>query len=213
MVITLTSRKDYGFLNDNFPGFIILDGQVPAAQIHFFPNHYTFFWRGSVYMRAIEEFLIDLIRQISNNHNVPLEKLNSCSASYDWSGDLKTIDFVIQPMNEKQNNVYKAHADALKNWSQLHRLPPSFAKFDFQAGVPIILWADLTDGLYYSQGDQSPEIGFSSTIMTPPAILQLLYTTCEARLDSSEVEAVRLIIARLIRQYTKVFKWQALGRP
>jgi hypothetical protein len=63
---------------------------------------------------------------------------------------------------------------------------PVFARFDIESSLslPIILWGDISD-------EDDSDVGFSTTVELPSAVLALLQHTCRIQISDEELEEIR----------------------
>lgn len=205
-MIDVVTRKDFGFIGDKFRGYLVLKDGSPILQLHLYNEFYTVFWLGSVEIGEIEESVIDLIRQISRDLRMPLEKVNTGTAYYSWGNILESTPFALIPQTSQQKQVYQQLRDFINHRNRKYPFSISFAKFEFQTVIPLILWADIVNS--YSQDiDRIPEIGFSSVISIPPSILQLLFKTSVAHLTALEVNQIEQKLDVYIRKHRSKRLW------
>lgn len=171
----LISRRDYGFKEDPFEGFVYLKGDMPILQLHQYSEYWTLFWRGSAQAGQLVRSLVAATSEIEQIFNVPLGALSRGTVEYSQGNC-----FVEAPLLIREGGEVEIEQLVLANAALIDRLAPiDFVRLDIKADVPVVLWADLID-------DADSEVGFSSTLM-PHSIFELIQETCVASLPEREL--------------------------
>jgi hypothetical protein len=191
-MLQMRTRKEIGFTEDAFPGFIVFKDGNPVVQLHLYKEYYTVFWRGKVVLSQLHQYLSATINQISLMENIPLESLTNCIVQcISDDANAVSITFDISSHNyERGERHNKEYANLL---SDLGYAKNAFFRFDTTGSMPVILWADTS-------GVEDSEIGFSSRIL-PPSVLELFRETCFANIDDEETEVISKEFRGLIRPH------------
>lgn len=180
----ILSRRDFGYENDEFEGYVIIKDDTPIFQHHLYHDYYSVFWRGSATLEALTSCLIESVAEIRKKVGKSFDSLNSGTASIVSGQELLTIPFQIERDELEPERT-------LLSWQEVEELVGSesqitFARFDIESSLslPIILWGDLDN-------EENSEVGFSTTAELPDAVLQLLKKTCFENITDSDLKEIR----------------------
>jgi hypothetical protein len=179
----LVSRKDLGY-KDRFEGYVIFKDQIPVFQQHLYGDYYTVFWRGFASLDELANCLGDSVQEIGKRLREPVNSLNKGHARFVLGQEVVTVPFEIQDNPERLHNkklLLDGSPELFAEGSQ-----PVFARFDIESSLslPIILWGDILD-------EADSDVGFSTTVELPAAVLELLQHTCRMEISDAELEEIR----------------------
>jgi hypothetical protein len=192
------TREEVGFSNDRFPGYILYSREYsseiqqivekPIIQIHLYPEYYTVFWKGSIGLLRLHDYIGSSILDISEQTGVSIHRMNSGNIIYSLGRDFLSRPFVVNPEEHEQQEVYRSYYDFLGRISTSQY----FIRFDvLGVPIPIIFRAD-------SPSKYEPEIGFSSIQILPRSIMRLFRESCYIKLDSEEYKYIESVLINRI---------------
>lgn len=179
----IVSRRDFGYENDEFEGYVVIKDDTPIFQHHLYHDYYSVFWRGSATLEALTSCLAESVAEIREKLREPFYRLNSGTALIVSGQELLRIPFQIERGLEGERVLLSGPGfeEQVGSQSQI-----TFARFDIESSLslPIILWGDLDN-------EENSEVGFSTTAELPDAVLQLLKRTCFENITDSDLEEIR----------------------
>jgi hypothetical protein len=178
------TRKDEGFVEDAFPGWIVYnkDGK-PFLQLHVYPEFYTVFWRGHTNEQRLWNYLERARMQVSDALGMKLDAFNSGSGTFVTNAGERATLFVFDPTSDEERRVQSIHRQLVGQISS----ELLFVRYDTAGLVPLIIWADIL-------ATPQSEVGFSSKLI-PQTVFDLLAESC-AYIDTEEIPELKSSLER-----------------
>lgn len=214
--IGIKTRRDLGANKDTFSGYVFSKDDYPILQLHLYETYYTTFWRGSTSLFTLVDSLKEAVTEIStvaekslkefnrgvarywqerhNNSEEEIHELKELMGSKDNPCGFTLLYFVIDPQTETEQKIHKEHNQFLESCAD----QIAFARFDIENREPIILWANAinpqaTELIRLNLSEASNyecEVGFSSILPLPEAVLKLFQQSCLVNVTDSELERI-----------------------
>lgn len=194
-MLEIKTRKEFGFENDRFPGYVALKNGEAVVQLHIYADCYSVFWRGEFPLPMLDDYLELAARDIGSTFDMPFEDLNRGIARYLCDGKLKSLPFVIRTKTQSEEMFERERSNFVRSHSDLI----TFARLDISSKVPVTLWGDIRSTIT----NPKHEVGFSSIKMIPRNVMQMFLTTSLIRLTQSELTEAYAELNQLVSQETR----------
>jgi hypothetical protein len=185
--IQIKRRSELGFHSDP-RGYFLLINNSPALQIHFYQDYFTIFWLGTTSIYDLLDCLRETVEELSEIFGVSRDRLSSVMTQYGRNKGVTSLPYHIYP---SYSPIYRKEIIQHNNFIQNNSPLITFARFDINSRIPIVLWADLM------RSTQS-EIGFSCINFIPASIFKLFKLTCSIKLSDDEFRTIKTNIPTLI---------------
>lgn len=180
-------------------GFLYtIDGRPLANLIpHDDVPLFALFWRGRVRLNTMFEFVSVLADEAASIHASRSDRFEYVRATYIIGDSLREFDLLTDELQDSQSE-HRRFAD--QNQDRLR-----FARFDFVAKEPVILWADLVQG--WTDADVPTEAGFGGGI-APDSVFQFLRYSVRENLTERDHADLQEKIQRRVTQFTDCHKFE-----
>lgn len=181
-------------INRTTNGYIFTIGGNPILQLHLYggyPNpirYYTLFWLGRADVSGLRDCFREAVEELSESFHIQPDQFDRSKVLYGRNRGLVSMPYHI--WGHSYTRQTRSEINHHENFLTQNLLVLTFARFDVEGSVPIILWGDLKGPR------QQTEVGFSAAKI-PAAVTKYFRHSCFRKIADDDFLDINQELGRL----------------